>query len=406
MAGSLTTWPASWNAAETGLTQKIFANLKDRAKKGEKVGLLYSANDVQAQSLHTQNNSGRSPPYKADTIDGDGQAILFRKLIQSINEDTELSAEQKKNIRILPIATSLKGSSDQNADGTPDETNTVSRTELDRDIKNIQQHIDAGWNVVAPPRVDSKRQRPATPNPNDQFGIGGGYSQAFMSSTKDKKWQENGKSRNQFVQQELNAIQNRLSLGQPAEPSPTTSTQPSAAPSASQSPVKVQIAPSIAGTQQALNVIDAIISDYNKHYAQPNNLPSAQRQANGLVQLEFKSHDDALKFVRDQAAKPGRSFIVKNDQGDVLGFAKNGQFFNADNTPCTGNTFGKPMKLDEFQKQQQAAIAATPAAANPPLAAAANSAGATPPLTTAGTDVKREPSTEAAARAEEQKPRL
>jgi hypothetical protein len=350
MPGSLKTWDQSWDPQEGKTSEdqarRMFAGIKEQAKTG-KVGIVYSANNIQAESLNTQNNSGKSPPYDANTIQGSQQAAVFKELIELIKNDQELSAEQKKNIRILPIATSMHGGSDCKDNGEPDPNNTVTQESLERDLKNIQAHVDDGWQVVAPPRLDKNLKRPDNPQPGNQFGIGGGNSKAFMKSKNDANWPNQDQTRNEFIQQGLNAIQNPTLKKQQQPPTKHTN---------------ITLDPTDKSPKSSSH-LDRIIKDYNENYAKKHKLPEA-KEVEGKISLNFNSDEDAVTFLKNQAEK-GHSFIVKNAKGEVLGFSKDNQFFNANGTPSNGKDFGKPMSPEDFQKQQQEP-------ASVPLSAGAN----------------------------------
>lgn len=363
MPGSLKTWNKSWDPQQgkspKEQAQIMLADIKaQQAQDPEaKIAILYAANGDQTQQLNQQNsanNGAGSPGYDANTIAGAGQAEVFKELIDLINTDPNLSDEQKKKIRILPITTCKQAGSDSDDNGTTANHNAVTEAELQTDLDNIQQHVDQGWQVVAPPRLKNNNgvfQRPDPVNPNDQFGFGGGVAKAFTNAVLPGKTQ----TRNDIIQQGLNAIAAK-NIAQLQQPQPQQQ-QPA--------PGKTTVSlESDDKSPESSSHLTGILKDYNEIYAKEHKLPLA-KEVDGKVNLQFNTDKDAVEFAKTQAEK-GRSFIVKNDKGEVLGFSKDNQFFNANGTLSNGKDFGKPMPFADFQKpqQQQPAPVALGAATN------------------------------------------
>ena len=108
--------------------KRIFDELKHRLDDDptKKIGLIYSGNNDEANALH-QSIAQNGP---IATISGVGLAEVYGLLIPMINNDPSL----KDKVKVLPIASSARG-------GNNVQGNTVTKAQLDRDLKQIQDHI-------------------------------------------------------------------------------------------------------------------------------------------------------------------------------------------------------------------------------------------------------------------------
>lgn len=163
-------------------TRILYLLKKELASNPEcKIALIYSANNSQAEELHEAilNNDPAIPK-----IYGGGQAILFMHLIKKINELVDKKQLAPGRIRVLPVSTSLIG-------GEDDATNSVTQTELDRDILQISMHLEMGYTIYGIPR-------------NNNYAIGGGISAHFyQAGIKDIE----GKSQGHYVQHQLSELE-------------------------------------------------------------------------------------------------------------------------------------------------------------------------------------------------------
>ncbi|MBP9726360.1 MAG: hypothetical protein KBD83_02690 [Gammaproteobacteria bacterium] len=150
---------------------RVFTELQTRLKNDPnlKIGILYSANDIQARIFHetylynpnlNDNEEIRALPELGENVGG--QAIFFRELIKLINAN-----KMAEKIHILPIATSLRGGSDKSP------SNRVSLVEINRDLIAIEHHLNYGFAIYG---------IPGNPKVNGRYSIGGGYSEEFVNA--------------------------------------------------------------------------------------------------------------------------------------------------------------------------------------------------------------------------------
>jgi hypothetical protein len=167
---------------------------KDYSKPEFKVALIYAANDKQAKEFYDcyeKGNLGSLPNLK-----GSGQALLFKEIINLLNEISDPEnplyaqfngSKIKEKIQILPFATSMKG-------GENKKGNTVSESELIRDLENIRKHIKDGYSVQG------------IPNKDGGYAIGGQaskhwFSQKYVGVTyTDENGKAHSMSQGEFVQ--------------------------------------------------------------------------------------------------------------------------------------------------------------------------------------------------------------
>lgn len=143
--------------------QRIFDRLKHEITCSPelKIALLYAANNGQAELFHSSYE--KNEKYLPQ-IDGGGQALLFIELIRLINQAVKDGELLPGAIRILPIATSLRGN--ENKKG-----NTVETWMLDRDLKAVEDHLEAGYRVYGI-RAEA----------GNGYAIGGGVSKYFYTT--------------------------------------------------------------------------------------------------------------------------------------------------------------------------------------------------------------------------------
>jgi hypothetical protein len=157
---------------------------KDPTKK---IGLIYAANNHQAQQFH-QAYQKKTKPEQLPVISGSGQATVFYYLNQLINEENKKGTQFSDRIRVLPVATSLFGG--ENGPG-----NIVDAEMIDRDLKAIQDHLLDGYDVQG------------IPNTSNQFAIGGlaskyWFTQNYCGVELDNKSMSQGV----FVQKQLEKL--------------------------------------------------------------------------------------------------------------------------------------------------------------------------------------------------------
>ena len=201
-----TTFGRQGNEPSAVQALRIFTTLKARSGSDKKIAILYSANDEQARKFH---EAYKKTPQTLPSISGGGQAVVVAELIKLINKDKTLREGQ---IRILPIATSLRG--DQN-----DLNNSVSVEDIQRDLGAIKQHLADGYDVFGIPKSDNL----------SQYAIGGSISK-FWFTQDYTAIQCEGKpiSQGEFVQIQLKGLADgdvekfdrnfAEAIGSPAEP--------------------------------------------------------------------------------------------------------------------------------------------------------------------------------------------
>lgn len=146
----------------------------------KKLGLLYSANNDQAISLHNARKN-RNP---IATIRGGGQARLFSGLIPKINDAVAKRTIEYGQIIVLPIATSLHG-------GNNSKGNKVNKVDIDRDLREVILSVQDGYDVLG-----------CSTNEN-RFAIGGAISAEWFEG----EFAELGnKSQGQYVDEILEEI--------------------------------------------------------------------------------------------------------------------------------------------------------------------------------------------------------
>lgn len=194
---------AEWDDP-AGQALRIFNLLQKELKEnsGQKIGLLYAANNDQALALRdSQLIAGKS----IAAINGSGQALLFAELVKLINKNKLMD-----RIHILPISTSMHG-------GNNAGKNAVSTAIIDRDVNYVEDHIKAGFKVYGVPRMNKNGSLHA------DYAIGGGVSKAWLEVT----FPELGnKTQNQYLQEKLNGLEKKYNHAKKAMAAPAAKGTP------------------------------------------------------------------------------------------------------------------------------------------------------------------------------------
>jgi hypothetical protein len=135
----------------------IWADIEKQLRNdpSKKIGLLYSANNDQAMDLHAANQKNAKP---TGIISGANQAELYAELAKLIEQNNK-----QNQVRILPIATSMHGGNNE------DKNNQVGPEQINRDLTNIANHRQAGWDILG------------LQNRQGGYAIGGGVSQGWFN---------------------------------------------------------------------------------------------------------------------------------------------------------------------------------------------------------------------------------
>jgi hypothetical protein len=145
-------------------------------KQGKPVGLIYSANNNQAQGIYNSYQTGKID----GVIGGGGQALVFAEIAKMIQE-----RKLQDKVHILPVATSMRGG-DNTLPG-----NQVGVNHIDRDVANIASHRAAGWDIRG------------MGTPGGKNAIGGGFSKGWFDP---KNANVSGLSQGEYVQRQLDII--------------------------------------------------------------------------------------------------------------------------------------------------------------------------------------------------------
>ena len=246
-----------YNPSQTNQVQvdRAFAMLKARLQADPtlKIGLIYSANNNQAEKIHGAIRSGSR--IESGFFDGTGQSHFYRELAKLINADPQV----KDRIRVLPIATSMIGGDNMKAG------NAVGSRHLNRDLKQIQDHIDQGYQVLATPSNDPKRP----------YAIGGSNSKGFYLPGFEPI---QGDSQGAYVTKQLKRLEQGLPLVLD-----TSATPPKKNPAT----YLADLGPDLK------KVVEAYKSEFNKEPGM---------NSNGIT-LEFKDMKSAVDFLKGQADK-------------------------------------------------------------------------------------------------------
>lgn len=244
--------------------QRVFNALKAEisANSNKKIALLYSANKEQADQLHKAMKEGKPIP----DIEGSGQALFFKHLIQLINGETDPTFKGK--IQILPIATSKTGG--ENKPG-----NQVTTDDLNRDLIAIDEHIEQGYDVLG---IQGKKG----------YGIGGGESKWFYDSGSNPI---NGKSQGDYVQEQLGLLER----GQPLTLATGTSTP--AIPTIEEVYSKLGDTPQ---RDQLKKIVDAYEEKANSS-GEKNKVKVGMENEEPVIVFRFENAVSAEAFFRDQA---------------------------------------------------------------------------------------------------------
>ncbi|MBN9231199.1 MAG: hypothetical protein BGO90_05000 [Legionella sp. 40-6] len=316
------------------------------ADPAAKLGLLYAANQTQADSIYdnyAQNKMG--------TIAGSGQAEVFAALNKIINDEG-----MQNRVHVLPIATSVSGGAD-----TPAE-NRVSKKSLDVDLANVLAHQNNGFEVMGFGRLPSydAQGRPyndANPRPENlqknEFSIGGGNSVEFI---KDQAFLHN-KSRHQYVQQQLELMSqnqvDQLDEGIKSE-------LPQAVTNLTQTTARARNSHKVIFD----GAVDPLVTFYNQSYREEDSSYKAGYAEPQVVgkgaKLTFPDVESSTQFLRDYAEKyKDSNFVVRNEKDEVIAYINKGKIhvFDGDKgfKEADANTLlpTQGMSLDEFNKFKQ-----------------------------------------------------
>jgi hypothetical protein len=194
---------AEWDDP-AGQALRIFNLLQKELNEnsGQKIGLLYAANNDQALALRdSQLIAGKS----IAAINGSGQALLFAELVKLINKNKLMD-----RIHILPMSTSMHG-------GNNAGKNAVSTAIIDRDVNYAENHIKAGFKVYGVPRMNKDGSLHA------DYAIGGGVSKAWLEVTFPEL---GGRTQNQYLQEKLNGLEKKYNHAKKATAAPTAKGTP------------------------------------------------------------------------------------------------------------------------------------------------------------------------------------
>ena len=287
----------------------IWADIQRRIAAGEKVALIYSANDNQAQIIHASNRNGKA--VDPNTFrDGAGQAVLFQKLAQKIQQ-----SGQSDKVRILPVATSQHG-------GKDDHENKVGKKEIDRDMDAIAQHRADGWSITGP-------------GSNGRFSIGGGVSINWPTETRADL---DGKTARAYVNQKLQSISQSKQTQQPSAKLNTPPNKPaqgtqnqevnrvsqathqasSVPPSSTQTTNKKDISNQI---KEMLHKIqrasDEGLAILISEKSGAKHTPKISNTKDGVV-VSFQSEKDSKNFLKDNGLKDNR--MIHHIQNSNISF--------------------------------------------------------------------------------------
>jgi len=181
-----------WNETAEQQAARIYTFISEQLDRDptKKIALIYSANNGQAEQLHNAYQTNAGNPEMLPNISGGGQAILFSKLIQLINKKNQENPGFAGRVRVLPIATSLKG-------GVNTPGNIVSGEMIKRDLDAIQHHLQHGYDVIGIPRTETT------------YAIGGGYSKYWLTkryATVSFEGLQQSVSQDAYVQGQLSAL--------------------------------------------------------------------------------------------------------------------------------------------------------------------------------------------------------
>lgn len=109
-------------------------------------------------------------------------------------------------------------------------------------------------------------------------------------------------------------------------------------------------------TEEQNEIIQLFNKYINNNYQsspenQKQNVPTAKPQEDGSVRFEFSSDQEAIKFFQELATT-NKNFVIKDEQGQILGYSKNGQLFNTKNQLYTSDskTLGPAINEETFKK--------------------------------------------------------
>lgn len=185
--------------------QRIFDEIKAAAiaNPNIRIRLIYSANNEQAELIHTQNTLATwSTDVISRTLKGaTGQGKLFCYLAKHIESAVQKGELTKDNVQILPFATSMFGSSDPHfikirkdnklAKKYVVNGNIVTNTQLERDALAVEASVKQGCQVFSIAGSDNT------------YSIGGGQSDWFNTI---KLVNCGGVSQGNYVQEQLKRI--------------------------------------------------------------------------------------------------------------------------------------------------------------------------------------------------------
>ena len=153
--------PTSFSSPEDQTADVWYNVVHPLLEQDRKVGLLYSANNRQAESIIDSYGT-----KKVGDISGSGQAILFRNIANIID-----GFKLWDRVHILPVSTSMSGGNNLG-------DNRVSLDIINRDLRNIREHVEQGWDI----RYLSGNDK--------EFSIGGGISKGWYNHVNAGIYQE------------------------------------------------------------------------------------------------------------------------------------------------------------------------------------------------------------------------
>lgn len=165
---------------------EIWNRIEASLANGESVGILYSANQDQAEQIYQDYAKNSISP-----ISGSGQAELFNAIAKKI----EANGVQDR-VHILPIPTSKHGGA---AKTRLLQSNVVTKAEIDLSLQNVENHLAGGWKVMGLERPSTEEKSLPT------FAIGGGVT-GWLKTEKIKLENNEKISQEDYLQTRLGGL--------------------------------------------------------------------------------------------------------------------------------------------------------------------------------------------------------
>ncbi|HBD7143194.1 TPA: NUDIX hydrolase [Legionella pneumophila] len=160
-------------------------------KQGKSVGLIYAANNHQAEDLYAGYKTGKIK----GVIGGSGQAPVYAEIAKMIEEK-----KLQNRVHILPVSTSMSGGDNMRSG------NQVGLSHINRDLENIASHRAAGWEIRG------------ISTPSGKYAIGGGESKGWHDAQKISiSQQPDGTYQQQVVGNTNTSIKPGISQGEYVE---------------------------------------------------------------------------------------------------------------------------------------------------------------------------------------------